>query len=218
MEWAEDVSSKKLTTTPLRFYQLEDEKHYEIFEDNLIEELLFLSYFMGDIHQSLHVGFTSDRGGNMINVWDDSITETAEEIFYDCDVENLVKAIQNNIMKEWEYQVPTREKCIRNQNTCPNLYVKPFFFINLITFNRYASEGIKGACSWAYKGACSWAYKGVDNDFVHGYDYFLSRLPIVNWRLAQDSSCFKYMLEDELSLVSIQSREEEDNENLTGKN
>nr|KAJ0221985.1 hypothetical protein LSAT_V11C200072590 [Lactuca sativa] len=82
MEWAEDVSSKKLTTTPLRFYQLEDEKHYEIFEDNLIEELLFLSYFMGDIHQ----------------VWDDSITETAEEIFYDCDVENLVKAIQNNIM------------------------------------------------------------------------------------------------------------------------
>ncbi|KAL7588175.1 hypothetical protein Lser_V15G36431 [Lactuca serriola] len=44
---------------------------------NLIKALLFLSYFMGDIPQ----------------VWDDSITETAEEIFYDSDVENLVKAI-----------------------------------------------------------------------------------------------------------------------------
>nr|KAJ0226768.1 hypothetical protein LSAT_V11C100009550 [Lactuca sativa] len=99
----------------------------------------------------------------MINVWDDNITKTAKEIFYDSDVENL---------KECAYQLPTREKCIRNQNTCPNLY---------------ASEGIKAACSLAYK--------GVGNDFVHGDDYFLSRLPIVNWRLAQGgdrlSFCFK---------------------------
>ncbi|CAI9281896.1 unnamed protein product [Lactuca saligna] len=45
---------------------------------------------------------------------------------------------------------------------------------------KYASEGIKATCSWAYK--------GVGNDFVHGDDYFLSPLPIVNWRLAQVSS------------------------------
>jgi hypothetical protein len=30
--------------------------------------LLFLSHFMGDIHQPMHVGFTSDEGGNTINL------------------------------------------------------------------------------------------------------------------------------------------------------
>ncbi|KAF8780023.1 hypothetical protein HU200_001988 [Digitaria exilis] len=35
---------------------------------NLTQALLFLSHFMGDIHQPLHVGFTSDRGGNTIDV------------------------------------------------------------------------------------------------------------------------------------------------------
>ncbi|CAI0407297.1 unnamed protein product [Linum tenue] len=36
--------------------------------DNLTEALLFLSHFMGDIHQPLHVGFTSDEGGNTIDL------------------------------------------------------------------------------------------------------------------------------------------------------
>ena len=43
-------------------------------------------------------------------MWDDSITETAEEIFYDCDVENLVKAIQNNIMV---FYIFTLHDCLR---------------------------------------------------------------------------------------------------------
>ncbi|KAL0372628.1 UNVERIFIED_CONTAM: Endonuclease 2 [Sesamum calycinum] len=37
-------------------------------EYNLTEALLFLSHFIGDIHQPLHVGFTSDRGANTIDV------------------------------------------------------------------------------------------------------------------------------------------------------
>ncbi|XP_071735611.1 endonuclease 2-like [Rutidosis leptorrhynchoides] len=141
---------------------------------NLTEALLFLSHFMGDIHQPLHVGFTSDRGGNTIDlhwftrkavlhhVWDDSIIETEEERFYSSNVENLIDAIQTNITKEWADQVKTWENCSGNQKTCPNIY---------------ATEGIKAACNWAYK--------GVGNDSVLGDDYFLSRMPIVNWRLAQ---------------------------------
>ncbi|KAG2401205.1 Endonuclease 2 [Vigna angularis] len=35
---------------------------------NLTQALLFLSHFMGDVHQPLHVGFTSDKGGNLINI------------------------------------------------------------------------------------------------------------------------------------------------------
>ncbi|KAD7116654.1 hypothetical protein E3N88_03922 [Mikania micrantha] len=141
---------------------------------NLTEALLFLSHFMGDIHQPLHVGFTTDRGGNTIevhwftrkavlhHVWDDSIIETEEERFYESNVENLINAIETNITNVWADQVQTWENCSRNQKTCPNIY---------------ATEGIKAACDWAYK--------GVTNGSVLEDEYFQSRLPIVNWRLAQ---------------------------------
>ncbi|XP_076951187.1 endonuclease 2-like [Bidens hawaiensis] len=141
---------------------------------NLTEALLFLSHFMGDIHQPLHVGFTSDRGGNTIDVhwftrkavlhhvWDDSIIETAEERFYDSNVDNLVDAIETNITSVWADQVQAWEKCSGSQKACPNIY---------------ATEGIKDACNWAYK--------DVTNGTVLEDEYFLSRLPIVNMRLAQ---------------------------------
>ncbi|KZV57586.1 endonuclease precursor-like [Dorcoceras hygrometricum] len=35
---------------------------------NMTEALLFLAHFMGDIHQPMHVGFTSDEGGNTIEL------------------------------------------------------------------------------------------------------------------------------------------------------
>nr|GEX42792.1 endonuclease 2 [Tanacetum cinerariifolium] len=119
---------------------------------NLTESLLFLSHFMGDIHQPLHVGFTSDRGGNAIDVhwftrkavlhhvWDDSIIESAEDRFYGSNVENYIDAIQRNITNEWADRVENWENCSGKQTTCPNIY---------------ASEGIKAACNWAYKGVAN---------------------------------------------------------------
>ncbi|GMN38586.1 hypothetical protein TIFTF001_007815 [Ficus carica] len=141
---------------------------------NLTEALLFLSHFMGDVHQPLHVGFTSDKGGNMINVhwytrkqnlhhvWDDSIIETAEDKFYHSNVDELIKAIQQNITVEWADRVKGWETCSLNKITCPDIY---------------ASEGIKAACDSAYRGASEGS--------VLKDDYFLTRLPIVNTRLAQ---------------------------------
>ncbi|KAG6392237.1 hypothetical protein SASPL_146450 [Salvia splendens] len=35
---------------------------------NMTEALLFLAHFMGDIHQPMHVGFTSDEGGNTVEL------------------------------------------------------------------------------------------------------------------------------------------------------
>ncbi|KAL2519019.1 Endonuclease 2 [Abeliophyllum distichum] len=73
---------------------------------NLTEALLFLSHFMGDIHQPLHVGFTSDRGGNTIDVnwykrksvlhhvWDDNIIEIEEDRFYDSNVDEMIACTQ----------------------------------------------------------------------------------------------------------------------------
>ncbi|XP_021298857.1 endonuclease 2 [Herrania umbratica] len=143
-------------------------------EYNLTEALLFLSHFMGDIHQPLHVGFASDEGGNTIDVhwytrkevlhhvWDSNIIETAEERFYDSNVDAMIDAIQQNITIEWVDQVKRWETCSLNKTACPDIY---------------ASEGIKAACDWAYK--------GITEGSVLEDDYFLSRLPIVNWRLAQ---------------------------------
>lgn len=141
---------------------------------NLTEALLFLSHFIGDIHQPLHVGFTSDRGANTIDVhwyrrktvlhhvWDNSIIETSEERYYDASVDDLINAIQRNITGPWADQVPKWEKCSLNKTTCPDIY---------------ASESIKAACEWAYK--------DVNEDSVLEDDYFLSRYPVVNKRLAQ---------------------------------
>ncbi|XP_075504311.1 endonuclease 2 [Primulina tabacum] len=139
---------------------------------NLTEALLFLSHFMGDIHQPLHVGFTSDRGGNTIDVhwyrrkavlhhvWDVNIIETAEERFYDSSVDELVDTLQKNITTVWSNQAKAWAAC--TNTACPDVY---------------ASEGIKAACDWAYK--------GVSEGSVLEDDYFISRNPVVNLRLAQ---------------------------------
>ncbi|KAK1299175.1 Endonuclease 2 [Acorus calamus] len=142
--------------------------------NNLTEALLFLSHFMGDIHQPLHVGFTSDRGGNTIDVhwyrrkavlhhvWDDNIIETGEERFYDSNIENLINTLKENITGDWAHQVTKWESCSKNETTCPD---------------RYASESIVAACDWAYK--------NVTEGSVLEDEYFLASLPVVNLQLAK---------------------------------
>ncbi|KAH9746796.1 Endonuclease 2 [Citrus sinensis] len=158
-------------TTQLLSYNSASSSHSEY---NLTEALLFLSHFIGDIHQPLHVGFTSDRGGNTIDVhwytrkqvlhhvWDNNIIETAEERFYNSNIDGLVDAIQQNITTDWADLVKKWETCSANNTACPDVY---------------ASEGIKAACDWAYK--------GVSEGSVLEDEYFNSRLPIVKLRLAQ---------------------------------
>ncbi|KAK9105766.1 hypothetical protein Scep_022610 [Stephania cephalantha] len=143
-------------------------------EYNLTEALLFLSHFIGDVHQPLHVGFTSDKGGNTIDVhwyrrksvlhhvWDTNMIETAEERFYNEDVQGMIDAIQQNITNSWSDQVTEWQTCGRNETTCPDIY---------------ATEGIKAACTIAYK--------DVTEDSTLDDDYFLSRLPEIYLRLAQ---------------------------------
>ncbi|KAG0491416.1 hypothetical protein HPP92_004396 [Vanilla planifolia] len=142
--------------------------------DNLTQALLFLSHFMGDIHQPLHVSHTSDKGGNTIDVqwyhkktvlhhvWDDSIIDTAEDHFYGNEVDKYIDALQRNITGEWSSQIPKWQSCSGDKTTCPDIY---------------ASESISAACDWAYK--------GVTDGAVLEDEYFNTRLPIVDLRLAQ---------------------------------
>lgn len=141
---------------------------------NLTEALMFLSHFIGDVHQPLHVGFLGDLGGNTIqvhwyrrksnlhHVWDNMIIESALKTFYSSDLATMIRAIQNNITENWSNQQPLWEHCAHNHTVCPN---------------PYASESISLACKFAYKNASPGS--------TLEDDYFLSRLPVVEKRLAQ---------------------------------
>ncbi|XP_020521113.1 endonuclease 4-like isoform X5 [Amborella trichopoda] len=117
---------------------------------NLTEALLFLSHFMGDIHQPLHVGFTGDEGGNTIivrwfkrksnlhHIWDNMIIETAIKDYYDSDLLLMIQSMERNITEDWSADIASWRNCNFNQMVCPN---------------PYASESIKLACKFAYRNA-----------------------------------------------------------------
>ncbi|XP_021726620.1 endonuclease 4-like [Chenopodium quinoa] len=139
---------------------------------NLTEALMFLSHFSGDIHQPLHVGFVGDQGGNLINVtwynqstnlhhvWDTAIIDSGLEKFYDSNLTIMIGALLSNITDDWSNEIKIWEKC--NHTVCPI---------------PYASESISLACKYAYKNATPGSH--LDDE------YFLSRLPIVEKRLAK---------------------------------
>ncbi|KAL5579336.1 hypothetical protein UlMin_011778 [Ulmus minor] len=141
---------------------------------NLTEALLFLSHFIGDVHQPLHVGFLGDAGGNSIivrwyrrksnlhHVWDNMIIDSALKTYYNSDLAIMIQAIQKNITNDWSNDLSSWAICAKNQTVCPD---------------PYASESIRLACKFAYKNATPGT--------TLGDDYFLSRLPIVEKRLAQ---------------------------------
>lgn len=141
---------------------------------NLTEALMFLAHFIGDVHQPLHCGFRGDLGGNKIqlhwyrrkanlhHVWDTSIIDTALDRFYGSNLTNMIETLQKNITEDWSNSLGPWETCESNRTVCPN---------------PYASESISLACNYAYKNATPGS--------TLGDEYFLSRLPIVEQRLAQ---------------------------------
>ncbi|KAG9149692.1 hypothetical protein Leryth_012416 [Lithospermum erythrorhizon] len=70
----------------------------------------------------------------------------------------MIQSIQKNIIDDWAFE--EWENC--NKTVCPD---------------QYASESISLACKFAYRNATPGT--------TLGDDYFLSRLPVVEMRLAQ---------------------------------
>ncbi|KAF3545895.1 hypothetical protein DY000_02009689 [Brassica cretica] len=144
------------------------------FHYNLTETLLFVSHFMGDVHQPLHEGFKGDQGGNNVKlnwynqetnlhrVWDDKIIESALKKYYNSSLSVMIHSLLNKLEYGWSNDVPSWESCPGHQTVCPN---------------RYAFESIDLACKYAYKDATTGTTLG---DY-----YFLSRLYIVEKRIAQ---------------------------------
>ncbi|OMO65081.1 S1/P1 nuclease [Corchorus olitorius] len=141
---------------------------------NLTEALMFLAHYIGDVHQPLHVGFLGDLGGNSItvrwyrrktnlhHVWDTNIIDSAVKTFYGSDLAIMIQTIQRNITDSWSNNISSWESCGYNRTVCPNLY---------------ASESVRLACLYAYRNATPGS--------TLEDEYFLSRLPIVEKRLAQ---------------------------------
>ncbi|KAF8413959.1 hypothetical protein HHK36_001956 [Tetracentron sinense] len=144
---------------------------------NLTEALMFLSHFIGDVHQPLHVGYIGDEGGNTItvrwyrrktnlhHVWDTMIIESALKEFYGKNLSVMIQAIQRNITDGWSSDITSWENCASDHMVCPN---------------PYASESISLACKFAYRNATPGS--------TLADDYFLSRLPVVERRLAQSGA------------------------------
>ncbi|KAI4342965.1 hypothetical protein MLD38_027523 [Melastoma candidum] len=141
---------------------------------NMTEALLFLSHFMGDIHQPMHVGFSSDEGGNTIelhwfhrksnlhHVWDRDIILTAAADYYEKDMSLLLQDIEAN------YTDGVWSDDTSSWTNCDDLLSCPL---------QYAGESISLACKWAYK--------GVQPGVTLADDYFDSRMPVVMKRIAQ---------------------------------
>ncbi|XP_020096861.1 endonuclease 4-like [Ananas comosus] len=141
---------------------------------NLTESLMFLAHFVGDVHQPLHVGFEADEGGNTIivhwyrrktnlhHVWDVSIIETAMRDFYGDNLTTMIDGIKMNITNGWSHDVDHWENCPNKRATCAN---------------SYALESIHLSCNYAYK--------DVEQDSTLGDEYFFSRYPVVEKRIAQ---------------------------------
>ncbi|KAK4797813.1 hypothetical protein SAY86_030139 [Trapa natans] len=160
---------KNFTSQLLHYKEGTSDRRY-----NLTEALLFLSHFMGDIHQPMHVGFTSDEGGNTIqlhwfrhksnlhHVWDREIILTAAKDYYENDMDLLLQEIQGNFTNGvWSDDTSSWTDCA-DLLSCPV---------------KYATESINLACKWGYKGA--------ENGAMLADDYFNSRMPIVMKRVAQ---------------------------------
>ncbi|XP_020268524.1 endonuclease 4-like [Asparagus officinalis] len=141
---------------------------------NLTESLMFLAHFVGDIHQPLHCGFEADQGGNTIiihwyrrktnlhHLWDTNMIDTAMKDFYNKDLDTMVKGIQMNITDDWSDQIDNWEICHNKYKTCAN---------------DYAVESTHLACNYAYK--------DVEQNVTLGDNYFYSRLPVMEKRIAQ---------------------------------
>ncbi|KAL9267155.1 Endonuclease 2-like protein [Drosera capensis] len=141
---------------------------------NYTQSLLFLSHFLGDVHQPLHCGHIGDKGGNTIevywyntktnlhHVWDTSMIYSEEDDFYNQSVDGLVQAINQNMTGVWSSSVQTWQTCSGSPLPCPSIY---------------ANESIKAACQWAYP--------NVTDGTTLGDEYFDTRYPVVNWQLAK---------------------------------
>lgn len=147
------------------------------------EALKFLIHFVGDIHQPLHVGFTSDRGGNSLHgtffsastnlhsVWDTAIISHRISTGGFTNVDGYMNALITRIRSgNWSSLVPSWNTCQTSapHNACAN---------------DWAKESIVDACKYSYVTADGTTR--ITSPFSLAAPYFDRTFPVIELQLAK---------------------------------
>jgi hypothetical protein len=146
--------------------------------DQINEALKFVTHFAGDIHQPLHVGFTSDEGGNSIKgtfegdsdslhyIWDVPLVQLRIKEFGGVQSQYTQYLLQQ-IQGPWASNASAWEKCSTGGTVCPD---------------DWASESVLLACSHAYVDQND---NVIQNGFNLGDPYYQFNKGIVDEQLAK---------------------------------
>lgn len=147
------------------------------------EALHFVVHFVGDIHQPLHCGWASDRGGNLIDVEEgfDGNTETKLHAVWDY---GIIDRIESDGGYDWlGYEAELSKKIASTWSANSTLWSMCFASISELhqCVEKIAQESITAACASAYyddHGKKVYEHETLDEG------YYTTRSLVVSERLA----------------------------------
>jgi len=160
-----------------------------ISSDQMSEALKFLVHFVGDIHQPLHVGFTSDEGGNSQSgqfidtnniklhaIWDTAIIQKRIDDDFNGSQSDYLSSLLQRIAPGGDFAANLTAWQSCQSDGGDNNHVGACTI-------QWASEGIGYACTNSYVEADG--VTKITDGFDLELDYYTRNLPIVELRLAQ---------------------------------
>jgi len=142
------------------------------------EALKFLTHFCGDIHQPLHVGFTTDAGGNTITgtyegkkqnlhaIWDTPLVLDREKAF-NSNEQQYADWLLTQIRGDWKSKAAAWATCANGATECADAW---------------AVESVKLACSNAYVDQNG---NKIENGFSLTSGYFTFNQDVIDEQLAK---------------------------------
>jgi len=150
--------------------------------DQQNEALKFLIHFVGDIHQPLHCGFTTDKGGNTFEghfnnkkvnlheIWDTSIVVERIANDYGGNQSAYLSYLVNQIQGAWSNQAFGWSTC-----SAPTKYSD--------CSGDWAVESITAACQYSYVEADGKTH--IKTGFTLADPYYERNMPVVEMQIAK---------------------------------
>jgi hypothetical protein len=155
------------------------------------ESLMFVTHFLGDIHQPLHCARKSDKGGNTIHVKFD-VTDKAlrssrtnhawnlHSVWDDGLIERALVELYSESRERFEDDI---RKLIRDAETTGDIkaWLKCSDGTNKTCTSQWAEESLEEAMTWAYRNSDGGE---VVEGSVLSKDYYQTRIAVVRRRIA----------------------------------
>jgi len=168
--------------------------------DQINEALKFVTHFAGDIHQPLHVGFTSDAGGNGIRgtfegssdnlhyIWDTPLVQLRIKTDFSGVQSKYISYLVAQIKGAWAKNATAWARCSTSGTVCPD---------------DWASESIVLACTHAYVDENG---DKIENGFNLGDAYYQFNKDVIDEQLAKGGVRLASMLNNLLGKSSSRAR------------